>query len=301
MKAQLLGLIGEVVGVHANAVPAHKAGTEGQEVPFAASGFKHFKSVDAQSAKDNGKLVHKGDVEVALGVFNHLGSLGHLDAGGPVDARRDHGTVDLHQQIGGGLVRAGNDLGDGFKGMHLVAGIDAFRRVADGEVLAKRKAGLALKDGHADFFGQAGIDGGFVHHHAAFAHMLTNGFACAHHGGEIRGAVVVNGRGHGHDDDGSFLEVGRVAGITHISCLQLDVVHFAGAVVSVLQFLDARGADVKTQHLHVARKGNGQGQTHIAKADDGQRFLALLQSLECHHNFIPLQNRLFSSPKKHGI
>ena len=77
--ADLLGFVGQVVGVHADAVAAHQAGAERQEVPFGAGGFQHFLGVDAHAAEDHRQLVDQGDVEVTLGVFDHLGGFGHFD------------------------------------------------------------------------------------------------------------------------------------------------------------------------------------------------------------------------------
>ena len=76
------GLVGEVVGVDADAVPADQAGAEGQEVPLAAGGLQDLQGVDAELAEDHRQFVHQGDVEVALGVLDHLGGLGDADAAG---------------------------------------------------------------------------------------------------------------------------------------------------------------------------------------------------------------------------
>jgi len=55
--AQFLRLVREVVGVHADAVPAHEARSEGQEVPLGARGGKHFLGVDADAVADEGEFV----------------------------------------------------------------------------------------------------------------------------------------------------------------------------------------------------------------------------------------------------
>ena len=297
MKAQFLGLEGQVIGIHADAVAAHQAGPEGQEVPFAARRFQHLQGIDAQALENDGQFVHQGDVQVALGVLDDLGRLGHLDAGGAVDARPDHRAVDLRQQVRRGLIRAGNDFGDGFQGVNLVAGIDALRRIAHREVAAEAQARFLLQDGHADFFRQAGIDRGFIDHHATLGHMAAHGGGGPHHGREVRGAVVVDGRWHGHDDHRGLRQVSRVAGVAHRSGPEPLVADFTGAVVALGQFRNASGIDVETQHVHMLRQGHGQGQAHIPQAHHGQRLTAFLQRFKCDHGSFLYKSLIFRHQK----
>ena len=213
-----------------------------------------------------------------------------------MDARLDHGAVDLGQQVGRGLVGTGDDLFDGLQGVDLVTGIDALRRVAHGEIRAVGQAGFLLQDGHADLFGEAGVDRGFIDHHAALGHVAAHGVAGAHHGGEVGGAVFVDGGGHGHDDHGGPGQVGRVAGVLDRGGQGL-VGHFVGAVMAFAQLFDASGVDVETEHVHVAGKSHGQGQAHIAQAHHGQGLFTILQGSEIHHRFILYKNACFRHVK----
>ena len=181
--------------------------------------------------------------------------------------------------------------------MDLVAGVDAFRRVAHGEVRAAGEARFLLQDGHADLFGEAGVDRGFIDHHAAPGHVAAHGVAGAHHGGEVGGAVLVDGRGHGHDDHGGPGQVGGVAGVFDRGGGQGLVSHFVGAVVTFAQFFDAAGVDVETDHVHMAGKSHGQGQAHIAQANHGQGLFTILQGSEIHHRFILYKNACFRHVK----
>ena len=79
MIADLLGLVGQVVGVDTDAVAADQAGPEGQEIPFGAGRLQDLQGVDARAVEDQGQFVDQGDVDVALGVLDDLGRLGHLD------------------------------------------------------------------------------------------------------------------------------------------------------------------------------------------------------------------------------
>ena len=122
--AVLLGFLGEVVGVNADAVATDKAWFEGEKVPFGGSGGKHFVGVDPHAVEDHGQFVHKGDIDVALGVFDHFGRFGYPDGGGEVRSGGDNGAVEginLLSRFRGGTRGNFFDFSDG---MLLVAGVD---------------------------------------------------------------------------------------------------------------------------------------------------------------------------------
>ncbi len=50
--ADFLRFVRQVIRVYANAVPTHKAGPEGQEVPLGACGFEHFERVNTEFFED---------------------------------------------------------------------------------------------------------------------------------------------------------------------------------------------------------------------------------------------------------
>lgn len=99
MAAEFLGLEGQVVRVHADAVPADQPRTERQEVPLGPGRFQHIQRINAEPVKDDGQLIHQRDVQVALRVLDDLGGFRNLDAGGTVDARAHDRPVQLRQQI----------------------------------------------------------------------------------------------------------------------------------------------------------------------------------------------------------
>ena len=127
------GLVGEVIGVDADAVPADQPGAEGQEVPFAAGGLQHLQGVDAELAKDQRQFVHQGDVEVALGVLDDLGRLGDADAAGHMGAGGDDLAVEGVDNGGDFRAGAAGDLFDGGQAVVGVAGVDALGAVAEVE------------------------------------------------------------------------------------------------------------------------------------------------------------------------
>lgn len=95
MEAQLLRLVGELIGIHADAAAPHQPRPERQEIPLRARRLQHVQRVDPQPAEDQRQLVHQGSVQIPLGVLDHLRRLSHLEARGPVGARRDDRTVEV--------------------------------------------------------------------------------------------------------------------------------------------------------------------------------------------------------------
>ncbi len=142
---QHLCLVGQVVRVDADAVPAHQAGLELEEVPFRAGRLEHLRGVDADAVEDDRQLVHQRDVQVALRVLDHLARLGGLDAGAAMHAGLDDRLVqcgDLLQRLGR---VAGHDLDDVRQHVLAVARIDALGAVADEEIALPLQPGGLLE------------------------------------------------------------------------------------------------------------------------------------------------------------
>ena len=149
--------------------------------------------------EDRRQLVHEGDVEIALGVLDHLGGLRHLDRRRAMDAGGDHRAVDVGDDVERPGILARDDLGDGLEAMQLVAGIDALGRIADGEIAAGDEAGTRRQHRHAVFLDRAGIDRGFVDDDIALLQHATDGLRRRQHGAEIGPVRVVDRRRDGHD------------------------------------------------------------------------------------------------------
>lgn len=120
------GLLGQVIGVNADTMPAHETGREVQEVPLGACRCQHIPRGDVDPLEDQGELVHQGDVEIPLGVLDHLGGLGHLDRGRDMQACLDDFAVGLGEARQGGGVLSRDHFRDALQTMRLVAGIDPF-------------------------------------------------------------------------------------------------------------------------------------------------------------------------------
>ena len=72
----------------------------------------------------------KRDIEIALGVFDHLGGFGHFDARRLMGAGDDDLAIELIDQFRDFRRGAGGDLLDRRDAVQLVARIDALRAVA---------------------------------------------------------------------------------------------------------------------------------------------------------------------------
>nr|GEU28556.1 hypothetical protein [Tanacetum cinerariifolium] len=198
--AQHFRLVGQVIRIDADAVAAHQAGAERQKIPLGAGRLQHFQRIDVEPVEDDGQFIHQRDVEVALGVFDDLGRLRHLDAGGPVHARFDHLLVQRGHPRQGRSVVAGDHLADRRQRMFLVAGIDALGRKTHVEIALPGQARVLFQDRDADFLGGAGVHGGLVDHHCARLHVAAHRRAGAQQRGKIGIVGAVHGRGHGHDN-----------------------------------------------------------------------------------------------------
>ena len=211
--AQHFGLVGQVVRVHANAVAAHQTGLEFQEVPLGAGRLQHFRGVDAEFVENDGEFVHQCDVQVALGILDHLGGLRCLDAGGAVHTRHDDTFVQLRHffQRFGRVAR--DDFQNPGQRMFFVTRVDALRRITHKEVLLPGHAGFALQHRNTNLFGGARINGGFVDHGDALFHVPADAGTGANERAKIRDVGVVDRCWYGHDDHVGFRQQAGVRGV----------------------------------------------------------------------------------------
>ena len=117
-------LIGEVVRVDTDAMAAHQTGPEFQEIPFRACRLKHFRCVKTHAVKNNRQLIHEGNIQIALGIFDHLRRLGDADARCFENPRFHYRPIGFREP--GQCLRriAGNDFHDAREGVLFVARIN---------------------------------------------------------------------------------------------------------------------------------------------------------------------------------
>ena len=215
------------------------------------------------------ELVHERDVEIALGVLDHLRGLGDLDRRGAMHARLHHRGVEVGHLLQRRGVVARDHLQDLREAVLLVARVDALGRIADVEILLPAHPGAFLEDGHADLLGRAGVDGRFVDHRGAGLQVLADDLRGALERREVGLARVVDRRGHGDDHEVRVADLLGVVG--HLEALgraQLIAAHFAGGVVELLQALDLLGREVEADGAPALAELDGYGQPDIAQAHD---------------------------------
>ena len=274
-----LRTVGQIIGVHADAVSAHQTGEELQEIPLGSCRLQHGFGIDSHFIENDGKLVHEGDVNVTLAVLDDLGSLRNLNGLCAVYARFHHQLVDLCDGIQGFLVHTGNDLHDGFQTVHLVTGIDAFRRIAHLEVHAAFQSGLLLHDGHADLLRHTGIYGGLKNHDAALRQVSSHGAACAFHRGQIRRVIGVYRCRNRHDVKFRFLQSGLIRREVNVGGFDHVVSHLSGRIHAGFIQLNLFFIQIIADHPDLSAESHRDGHTHIAQSHQGKLFFSVYKLL----------------------
>ena len=290
MIAQSLGGIGEIVGVHADAVAAHQARLKAQGVPLGVHARQDLIGVDAHAVTDHGHLVHEGDIDIPLTVLHHLHGLGSFDGGHGEGADLDDDVVHLFNFPGGLLIHAGDDLTDVGEGMDPVTGVDALGAIADLPIHTALEAGLLLDNGHADVLGNAGIHRGLKDHDGTGSQILAHSAGGTLHRAQVRGGIGIHGGGNSHYDELGLLQPLGVGGEFHGGVLD-GLTHLVGGVDAAGVFVYTFFIDVKADDGDMLSKLHSNGHAHIAQAHQGQLLRALDQAVvngvEFHITYTP--------------
>ena len=57
----------------------NKTRLESEKVPLSAGCSKHLVGIDTHAVENHGQLINEGDIDVALGVFDHFSGFGYFD------------------------------------------------------------------------------------------------------------------------------------------------------------------------------------------------------------------------------
>src|SRR6266852_6126729 len=210
--AEHLRLVGEVIGVDADAVASDQAGAEREKVPFGSGRLENLEGIDAYAIEDDRQFVNQCDIQVSLSVLDDLGRFGDLDARDGVHAGLDYGAIEIDDLVERFGCIARDDLYDGLEPVFLVAGVDALGRVADIEIREPDLPGIFFKHRNADFLGRARVDGRFIYHGRTLFHVFADRGARTDQRPEVRPAHGVHRRGHRDHDDvggGKLRRLGR--------------------------------------------------------------------------------------------
>src|SRR5690606_26268953 len=204
---ECLSFGGQVVGINTDAVAAHQPRCELQEVPFGAGGLQNLRGANADEIADLRHLVHQGDIDIALRVFQNFRRLGHLDRRGAVHARIDDLLIHAGNDLERLRILARDNLDDILERVLAVAGIDAFRAIAKFEVNAAMQARRLFQLRAANFFRGAGVDGGFEHDNRARLQNRAYRSASVNKQRKIRIVFLVDRRWNGHYEKVAALEL----------------------------------------------------------------------------------------------
>ena len=280
METVLTGFPTEVVGVEWDAVTAQTGtGIEGGEAEgLGLGGFDDLPEVDVHAVAQDGELIDEADVDVAVGVLENLGHLGHGGGGGAEHAVLQEGLVHGADYVAGVGTETAHHLG-GVLGLEIgVARIDTLRRETEVEVLAALETAL-LEDGLEELFGGAGVGGALEHDHHALVEIL--GYLT---GGRLDIADVgllmgVEGGGHADGDEVDAAELTEVGGGTeHTFAHQAGEVAVDDVADIVVSFID----EIDFLLLHIEADGleagfgffDGEGEAYVAESDHaGDDFL----------------------------
>jgi hypothetical protein len=170
-----------------------------EEIPLSRRGSEHVSGVNTELMKDRRQLVHQGDVEIALRVFDDLGGLGNFNRGGAMNPSFHHRTIHVSKDIERTRILSGHHFRNGLKAVLLVAGIDAFRRIADCEIAPAGEGRFLFKHRQTFFFNRAGVDRRFINHDVSALEHFADRFGSQNERSEIGSACPIDRRRYRHD------------------------------------------------------------------------------------------------------
>ena len=288
MVAQLFGFIGEVIGVHADAVATHQSRPEPKRIPLGVHAVHDLVGVDVHPVKHHRQLVHKSDVDVALAVLHDLDGLCRPDVRHGIGPHLDDNIVDMLDFFQRLFVHTGNDFPDVFQPMGLITGVDALRAVADLEIGAADHAGAFFQNGDADILGAARVDRGLIYHDGTLFQVLAHDLRRTDHRGQVWRMVKVHRRRHSHHDEVGLPELLFLIRELHGGVPYLLVAHFlrrvcAGAVGFYFFAVGVKANDIQALLCKCHRNRH----SHIAKTDHSQHCFFGNQFLIQRHDISP--------------
>lgn len=263
-----LRLLDQVVRVHGDAVAAHEAGAELDEIPFGRGRLDYVMGIDAHRVEDLGQLVHEGDVHVSLGILDDLRGLGHADGRSLMGTVHENRVVDRVHIICDFRRGTGGNFLDLLHGVLLVAGVDALRGIAREEIDIELQTGYLLHHREAFFLGDAGIDGALIDDDVAPGNDFAHGLGRAPQRFQVRTVVLVHRRRDGHHVEvavAHLLQVRRAAETMLVDGFLQEIVgHFESGVVTGHERFHALAVHVKADGGVFRGKQTCQRKAHIA-------------------------------------
>ena len=158
----------------------------------------------------------------------------------------------------------GNDLHDGLESVLLVAGVGAFRGVADVEVPEPGLAGMPFKHRDAHFLGSAWVYGRLIHHDRTLSHVFAYRGACTDQRAKVRLVHRIHRGGNGDHDDIRGGKLRRIGRDRELSCsaqvLARDLPGRIDVTAVTLHLLDA---EVESDGPKLLAECHCERQSHV--------------------------------------
>ena len=289
VHAILPRLPGQVIGIDGDAVPAQaRSGVERLEPErLGRSRLNHFPDVNAHPIGGHLQFVHQSDVHGPVDIFQQLGELGHL-GGTHRNHLRNHRLIESLPHPGTVPGDSPDHLGNHGGREVGIAGILPLRGVHQEDVRADHQSPL-LDEGSQFLVRGPGIGCAFQAHHLPGSQMRHETLHGAEDKAEVGLKMLVQGRGHAHD------ERVRATGLREIrGDFQLPVLDGLrnGSARNVLDVtlpcpegIDLLPVDVDPHHLETpAHEAEDQGEPDVTQAhhpDHSGTILYLFQGLVC--------------------
>ena len=145
-------------------MPTNQSWFKAERIPLRVHALHDFARIDTHAVEDHGKLVHEGNIDIALGVLHYLNCFSCFDRGDRIGACLYHDVVHAFDFFKGLIIHARNDFSDSGQGMDFVPGVDSLRTVTHFEINAAPQSGFPLKDRNAYVLRDPRIDGRFENH-----------------------------------------------------------------------------------------------------------------------------------------
>ncbi len=270
VDAHFAGLVDQIVGVDADAMPADETGSEIEKIPLCRGGLEHFLGIDSQAREDQRKFVDQGNVHVALRVFDGLGRFGDADARRAIGSGANDAAIQRVDEIGNLRRRARGHLDDIGQPARLVARVDPFGAVAAEKIAIEAQSGGAFERRHATVLGRAGVDSRFIDDECAAGHGLPDHFAGADQWPQIGPLMRRDRCRHGDDEDVCLAQIRWVGAVTQLRrCVEFRLVDFTGDILPLLELRDAHAVDIEADRRKLAPERDSQRQADVTQANHG--------------------------------
>ena len=269
-------LICKIVWVNANAVTANKTGTETKSIPFGIHTINNFVGINIHLVKSHCKLVHKCNIDVTLAVLNNFNSFCCSQVAHRVSTNFYNDIIYRFNGLESFFVTTRYNLGDVFKSMYFVSGIDSFGRISDLKIHATLQSGLSFQNRNTNILRATRIYCRFKHNVRTLGKISTYDFRSSDNRSQIRGMVCIHRSRHSDNVELGFLQISFMRSKENLSVLNSIISDFFCRINSVFIQFNFSLIEIKSNNINtLICKSNGNRHTYIAKTYKRQLFFII--------------------------